>query len=207
MPYDCQIKSNLYDIFYYFSQTCEEEVERRPDGHEIRMKKTRIVNKSQTSKCVINRRIEHMEEFAYLGHHKNAWRWSRWYCQEVPWRVPIIQRRFGLRDERLLQAAVPRRDKERVCQQRCRRRSVQLRWSPAKSDLAEFGSVSEVEVPAAHQRQPTVSHLSMVLGFDFRSVSKQSKRDGKVLADNAAHKLDTSQLDAKQTDTYQVRLP
>lgn len=57
------------------SQTCEEEVERRPDGHEIRMKKTRIVNKSQTSKCVINRLRN--TKFAYLGHHKNARKWSR----------------------------------------------------------------------------------------------------------------------------------
>lgn len=34
------------------SQTCEEEIERRPDGREIRMKKTRTVNVSQSHKSI-----------------------------------------------------------------------------------------------------------------------------------------------------------
>uniref|UniRef100_A0A914C1R6 Uncharacterized protein n=1 Tax=Acrobeloides nanus TaxID=290746 RepID=A0A914C1R6_9BILA len=156
------------------SQTCEEEVERRPDGHEIRMKKTRIVNKSQTSKSVTIRTHGGGQDDIVKKFRDG----SQSFNDDADFETSDFFKRNGFRGG--IKSAFSNNDGVFNFDD-----APQSPTSPTASDLS--------------QKLKSLQHASATL----QSVSKQNKRDGKIIADNAAHKLDTAQLDAKQTDTYQ----
>ncbi|KAH7719465.1 rap guanine nucleotide exchange factor 1 [Aphelenchoides avenae] len=157
------------------SRTFEEEVERRPDGREIRTKKTRTVNVSQSSRSVVIR-----------THGGGA--------------DDIIQKfrdgsKSGNDDSNTEQTEFLPTSLRKMRMNGCN-------GSPCASFLfadADDGSTSSIGGDDTSTKLKNVQHTSATV----QSVSRQAKRDGRVVADNAAHKLDTAALNAKQLETYQ----
>ncbi|EYB87464.1 hypothetical protein Y032_0262g572 [Ancylostoma ceylanicum] len=144
---------------------CEEEVQKMPDGTEVRMKKTRTVNVQQSRKHVT--------------------------ISSRGFGCPGVTRHFTdgksamEEDEEEEETDFFKRDPF----DRFRRRH-----SPDMQTV-------ELTAPGAGQSTKTksVERTSEVT----QSVSERKERDGRVLRENAAQKLDSSALTARQTDTFQ----
>ncbi|VDL70780.1 unnamed protein product [Nippostrongylus brasiliensis] len=141
---------------------CEEEVQKMPDGTEVRVKKTRTVNVQQSRKQVT------ISSRGATG--------------------PSITRHFTdgksamEQDEEDEQSDFFRRDPfDRF---RARHRT-------------EMNSL-ELPAPGQSTKTKSVERTSEV----SQSVSERKERDGRVLRENAAQKLDSSALSARQTDTF-----
>uniref|UniRef100_A0A7E4UPS7 Ras-GEF domain-containing protein n=1 Tax=Panagrellus redivivus TaxID=6233 RepID=A0A7E4UPS7_PANRE len=148
------------------SKTCEEEVERRPDGREIRMKKTRTVNVSQSSKCVTIRT------------HGNG--------------TDDVMRKF--------------RDGSNSFNDDSNFETKDFFSKPAFSRFRNQNPSFSFDEEPTSPKSPDVSTKTKTMQHSsatLQSVARQAKRDGKLVADNAAHKLDTAELEARQIDTFQ----
>ena len=155
------------------SQTCEEEIERRPDGREIRTKKTRTVNMSQSRKCITIRThgtgtddiVKRFTDGSNSFNDDSNFESSDFFAKG-----PFAK----------FKADRPSSDTE----------------------TTSFSFDEEPSSPAsdAVTKTKTLQHSSATL----QSVARQSKRNGKLIAENAAHKLDTADLNAKQVDTFQA---
>ncbi|CAJ0938236.1 unnamed protein product, partial [Mesorhabditis belari] len=151
-------------------KTCEEEVETLPDGTEVRRKKTRTVNMSQSSRQVT------------ISTRGGG--------------VPCVSRRFidgnhSMNDDTDFE-------------------TTDFFTSPLSSfrmkrDRANFlnpeqsiGFESTSSEPGQSQKTKTVEATSEVT----QSVAQKTQKNGRVLAENAAHKIDTTELNARQIDTF-----
>ncbi|WKY16679.1 hypothetical protein Q1695_001369 [Nippostrongylus brasiliensis] len=143
---------------------CEEEVQKMPDGTEVRVKKTRTVNVQQSRKQVT------ISSRGATG--------------------PSITRHFTdgksamEQDEEDEQSDFFRRDPfDRF---RARHRT----------------EMNSLELPAPGAGQSTKTKSVERTSEVSQSVSERKERDGRVLRENAAQKLDSSALSARQTDTF-----
>ncbi|CAJ0570037.1 unnamed protein product, partial [Mesorhabditis spiculigera] len=127
-------------------KTCEEEVETLADGTEVRRKKTRTVNMSQSSRQV------------------------------------VISTRGG--NGPMLPLARMRRDRANFL-------------GPEEPSIVNDGEKNGSE-PGQSQKTRTVEATSEIT----QSVAQKTQKNGRTLAENAAHKIDTTDLKAKQIDTF-----
>uniref|UniRef100_A0A914YSP5 Uncharacterized protein n=1 Tax=Panagrolaimus superbus TaxID=310955 RepID=A0A914YSP5_9BILA len=156
------------------SQTCEEEIERRPDGREIRMKKTRTVNVSQSHKSITIRThgggsndiVKKFRDGSQSFNDDSNFESSDFF-KKRPFANFKTDRPLGN--------------------------------NTSASSFSFDDEPSSPLSPDISTKTKTLQHSSATL----QSVARHAKRDGKLISDNAAHKLDTSDLNAKQIDTYQ----
>jgi hypothetical protein len=156
------------------SKTCEEEIERRPDGREIRMKKTRTVNVSQSHKSITIR--------THGGGSNDIVKKFRDGSQSFNDDSNFESSDF------FKKGPFAKFQTDRPLDNNTSNSSFNFDEEPS-SPLS----------PDTSTKTKTLQHSSATL----QSVARHAKRDGKLIADNAAHKLDTADLNAKQIDTYQ----
>lgn len=156
-------------------KVCEEEVVKLPDGREIRMKKTKTVNVKQTSKHVtISTKSANMPEVSRT--FMNARRGFDEDEEEE-------NTNFGssnLRSDPFERFRSMLKDKDE------------------KTETIEGESV-EPGTPGSSSKSKTIERTSEV----SQKVSEKKEKDGRLLAEHEASKLDKSNLFAKQVDTYQ----
>ncbi|CAJ0558705.1 unnamed protein product, partial [Mesorhabditis spiculigera] len=152
-------------------KTCEEEVETLADGTEVRRKKTRTVNMSQSSRQVV---------ISTRGGNG-----------------PMVSRRFAdgknsMNDDTDFETtdffssplARMRRDRANFL-------------GPEEPSIVNDGEKNGSE-PGQSQKTRTVEATSEIT----QSVAQKTQKNGRTLAENAAHKIDTTDLKAKQIDTF-----
>uniref|UniRef100_A0A0N5APS0 Shugoshin_C domain-containing protein n=1 Tax=Syphacia muris TaxID=451379 RepID=A0A0N5APS0_9BILA len=171
------------------SKTCEEEIQRLADGRELHTRKTRTYNMKQSSKHITIRthgggqdqKVQKFED-GDLSFNEDL---------DTDFFSP---RRTGLWNRH-----------------RARFGMDSFESTKDDDDLGAF------EIPpenATSQKVKKVEHTNAVTQSvfikiqekskkSFRSVAKTEKRNGKIVSDNAAHKLDRCELKAKQVENYQ----
>ncbi|CCD70387.1 Ras-GEF domain-containing protein [Caenorhabditis elegans] len=158
-------------------KVCEEEVVKLPDGREIRMKKTKTVNVKQTTKHVtISTKSANMPEVSRT--FMNARRGFDEDEEEENTNFGSSNMRGGDPFERF--------------------RSM-LKDKDEKIEAIEGESSSDPGTPGSSSKSKTIERTSEV----SQKVSEKKEKDGRLLAEHEASKLDKSNLFAKQVDTYQ----
>ncbi|EGT30085.1 hypothetical protein CAEBREN_03763 [Caenorhabditis brenneri] len=156
-------------------KVCEEEVVKLPDGREIRMKKTKTVNVKQTTKHVtISTKSANMPEVSRT--FMNA---RKGFDEDEEEENTNFGGSSNMRDpfERF--------------------RSM-LQDKDEKIEAIE-GESTEPGTPGSSSKSKTIERTSEV----SQKVSEKKEKDGRLLAEHEASKLDKSNLFAKQVDTYQ----
>ncbi|ULT82379.1 hypothetical protein L3Y34_011973 [Caenorhabditis briggsae] len=156
-------------------KVCEEEVVKLPDGREIRMKKTKTVNVTQTSKHVtVSTKSANMPEVS---------------------RTFMNTRRGFDEDEETENTNFGSKNLRGDPFERFR---SMLKDKDEKTETIE-GETSEPGTPGSSSKSKTIERTSEV----SQKVSEKKEKDGRLLAEHEASKLDKSNLFAKQVDTYQ----
>ncbi|PIC18353.1 hypothetical protein B9Z55_024277 [Caenorhabditis nigoni] len=156
-------------------KVCEEEVVKLPDGREIRMKKTKTVNVTQTSKHVtVSTKSANMPEVS---------------------RTFMNTRRGFDEDEEEENTNFGSKNLRGDPFERFR---SMLKDKDEKTETIE-GETSEPATPGSSSKSKTIERTSEV----SQKVSEKKEKDGRLLAEHEASKLDKSNLFAKQVDTYQ----
>ncbi|CAI2357082.1 unnamed protein product [Caenorhabditis sp. 36 PRJEB53466] len=156
-------------------KVCEEEVVKLPDGREIRTKKTKTVNVKQTTKHVtISTKSANMPEVSRT--FMNA---RRGFDEDEEEENTNFRSSRGDPFERF-RSMLDNKDKD-------------------KEPEAIEGDTSEPGTPGSSSKSKTIERTSEV----SQKVSEKKEKDGRLLAEHEASKLDKSNLFAKQIDTYQ----
>ncbi|TMS35997.1 hypothetical protein L596_003272 [Steinernema carpocapsae] len=154
------------------AKTCVEQVENRPDGSRSTTRRTRTVNVQQTSKSVTIRK-----HGGGAGEFmKQFTDGSHAFNDDSDFESSdVFSRPFGLRSGGL--------------------QSMKNFGFPEPSGTT---STSTEASDNLHTTTKSIQHST----DSVQSVARQAKRNGKIIADDAAHKVDTSELNAKQVERF-----
>ncbi|VDN94742.1 unnamed protein product [Brugia pahangi] len=156
------------------TKTCEEEVQRLSDGSEIRKRKTRTFNMLQNSKQVF-------ESFVTVRSHGNGGDEivNTFHDGNTSFNDDLATDDFF---------TTPRNSfgRNRLNRDKC------------LDDLLKTKDDSTNPDEGISQKIKSVQHTDTV----SQKVSKTAKKNGKVIADDAAQKIDRSELNARQVETF-----
>ncbi|CEF59369.1 Rap guanine nucleotide exchange factor 1 [Strongyloides ratti] len=183
------------------SKTTEEEITKTPDGREIRSTKTRIVNSSRTSKNITVRTFGNGQD----NIRKNFFDVTRSHNEDSDeefsesFKKPSFKNRNTFtdntnsffNDKKLLTFGDFKND-ESLLSNRLSTLNDSIYDNSKKYDNNEELQNNEL------QKIKKVDHSSATL----QVVEKTKKTNGKLMFNAAAHKLDTKQLSAQQTEIY-----
>uniref|UniRef100_A0A0K0ESV0 Ras-GEF domain-containing protein n=1 Tax=Strongyloides stercoralis TaxID=6248 RepID=A0A0K0ESV0_STRER len=183
------------------SKTTEEEITKTPDGREIRSTKTRIVNSSKTSKNTTVRTFGNGQDDIC----KNFFNVTRSHNEDSDeeffetFKKPSFKNRniftdntkSFFNDKKLLTLNDFKNDEFLLNDK------LNTIDNPNSNDLKNSNNIGELQNNEL-QKIKKVDHSSATL----QVVEKTKKTNGKLKFNAAAHKLDTKQLSAQQTEIY-----